>query len=140
MVNLMVSFVAGAAIGVALERFVFAKMQENGIQSQTDALRACFGEPMCTTKLTFLEVKEWITERKDKLVDDTKAAVVKVDENTLRSLGKSLNTKGVENHIVLTIMTDDKQILDSLLIKYEQLDLELENALAKGNGILVVKG
>ena len=27
----MVSFVAGAAIGVALEKFVFAKMQENGI-------------------------------------------------------------------------------------------------------------
>lgn len=140
MVNLMVSFVAGAAIGVALEKFVFAKMQENGIQSRTDALRACFGEPMCTTKLTFLEVKEWITERKDQLVDNTKAAVVKVDENTLRSLGKNLNTKGVENYIVLTIMTDEKQILDSLLIKYEQLDTELENALAKGNGILVVKG
>lgn len=140
MVDYVITFAAGAAIGVALEKFVFAKMKADGIQSRTDALRSCFGEPMSTTTLTFSEVKEWIQARKDQLVDDAKAAVVKVDENTMKSLGKDLDTRGVENYIVLVVMTGDKQISDSLLVKYEKLDQELEGALAKGNGILVVKG
>ena len=101
---------------------------------------ACFGEPMSATKLTFQEVKEWIQARKDQLVDGAKAAVVKVNESTMKSIGKDLDTKGVENYIVLVVMTGDKQIADSLLIKYETLDRELEDALAKGDGILVVKG
>lgn len=140
MVDYVITFAAGAAIGVLLDKFVFTKMQENGIQNRTDALRACFGEPMSATKFTFAEVKEWIQGRKGQLVDDAKAAVVKVDENTMKSLGKNLDTRGVENYIVLVIMTSDKQIADSLLVKYEKLDQELENALAKGNGILVVRG
>lgn len=140
MVSYVISFVAGAAIGVALEKFVFAKMQQNGVQNRADALRACFGEPMSATKFTFAEVKEWIQARKDQLVGDTKAAVVKVDGNTMKSLGKDLDIRGVENYIVLVIMKGDKQITDSLLVKYEKLDQDLENALAKGNGILVVTG
>ena len=48
--------------------------------------------------------------------------------------------RSVENYLVLVIMTGNKEITDSLLVKYEKLDQELENALAKGNGILVVKG
>lgn len=140
MVDFVITFAAGAAVGVALEKFVFAKMKADGIQSRTDALRACFGEPMSATTLTFTEVKNWIQARKDQLVSDAKAAVVNVDENTMRSLGKNLDTRGVENYLVLVIMTENKEITDSLLVKYEKLDQELENALAKGNGILVVKG
>ncbi len=139
MANYVITFTVGMATGVFLEKFVFAKMQESGIQNRTDALRACFGEPMYATKFTFAEVKEWIYARKAQLVDNTKVAVVKVDDNTMKSLGKSLDTKGVENYIVLVVMRDDKQITDSLLVKYEKLDQELENTLAKGNGILVVK-
>ena len=65
---------------------------------------------------------------------------MKVDGNTMKSLGKDLDTRGIESYIVLVVMTGDKQIVDSLLVKYEKLDQELEDALAKGNGILVVKG
>lgn len=140
MVDFVITFAAGAAVGVALEKFVFAKMKADGIQSRTDALRSCFGEPMSATTLTFGEVKDWIQARKDQLVGDTKAAVVKVDESTMKSLGKELDTRGIENYLVLVIMTGDKQIADSLLVKYEKLDQELENALSKGKGILVVKG
>lgn len=140
MVDYMITFATGITVGVFLDKFVFTKMQENDIQNRADALRACFGEPMSATKFTFLEVKEWIHARKDRLIDDAKAAVVKVDRNTMKSLGKNLDTRGVENYIVLVIMTSDKQIADSLLVKYEKLDQELEDALAKGNGILVVRG
>lgn len=140
MVDYVITFAAGAAVGVLLDKFVFTKMQESGIQSRTDALRVCFGEPMSATKLTFQEVKEWIHARKDQLIDGAKAAVVKVNESTMKSIGKNLDTRGVENYIVLVIMSGDKQIADSLLVKYETLDQELEDALAKGNGILVVKG
>lgn len=140
MVDYVITFAAGAAVGVLLDKFVFAKMQESGIQNRTDALRACFGEPMSATRFTLQEVKEWISARKDQLVGDAKAAVVKVDGNTMKSLGKDLDTRGIESYIVLVVMTGDKQIVDSLLVKYEKLDQELEDALAKGNGILVVKG
>lgn len=140
MVDFVITFAAGAAIGVALEKFVFAKMKADGIQSRTDALRACFGEPMSATTLTFVEVKDWIKTRKDQLVNDAKAAVIKVDKNTMKSLGKNLDTRGVENYLVLVIMTGNEQITDSLLVKYEKLDQELENVLAKGNGVFVVKG
>ena len=139
MVDYVITFATGAAVGVLLDKFVFAKMQENGIRNRTDALRACFGEPMSATTFTLSEVKEWICARKDQLVNDAKAAVVRVDENTMKSLGKDIDTRGMENYIVLVIMTGDKQIKDSLLIKYEKLDHELEIALDKGNGILVVK-
>lgn len=139
MVNYVICFTAGAATGVLLEKFVFAKMKENGIQSRTNALQACFGEPMSATKFTFQEVTQWIHARKDQLISGTKAAVVKVDENTMKSLGKNLDTRGVENYIVLAIITRDNQITESLLIKYEKLDQELESALARGNGVLVVQ-
>lgn len=138
MVNYVITLAAGAAAGVLLEKFVFSKMQENGIRNRTDALRACFGEPMSATRFTFQEVKEWIEARKDQLDKDAKAAVVKVDEHTMKSLGKDLDTRGVENYIVLAIMTEDKKITDSLLVKYGTLDQELEDALAKGDGVLVV--
>lgn len=139
MVDYVITFAAGTATGILLERFVFAKMKENRIQNRTNALQACFGEPMIATRFTFEEVKQWIYARKDRLVNGTKAAVVEVNENTMKSLGKDLDTKGVENYIVLVIMTADRQIADSLLIKYEKLDQELENALARGNGVLVVQ-
>lgn len=140
MVNYVITLAAGAAAGVLLEKFVFSKIQEKGIQNRTDALRACFGEPVSATRFTLQEVKEWIHVRKDQLVGDTKAAVVKVDGNTMKSLGKDLDTRGVENYLVLAIMAGDKQITDSLLVKYEKLDQELEDTLAKGNGVLVIRG
>ena len=139
MVDYAITFVAGAAVGVLLERFVFAKMKESGIQNRTNALQACFGEPMIATRFTLQEAKQWIYARKGQLVNGTKAAVVKVDENTMKSLGKNLDTRGVENYIVLVLMTSDKQIADSLLVKYEKLDQELEDVLASGNGVLVVQ-
>lgn len=143
MVNYVITLAAGAvgaAVGVLLEKFVFTKIQEGDILRRTEALRVCFGEPMSATKLTFQEVNEWILARKDQLIDGAKAAVVKVNESTMKSIGKNLDTRGVENYIVLVIMSGDKQIADSLLVKYETLEQELEAALAKGNGVLVVKG
>lgn len=138
MLNFFITFTLGTATGVALEKFVFARMREEGIKSRTDALRICFGEPMFATTFTFAEVKEWIKARKDQLVDDTAIAVVKIDESTMKSLGKDLDTRGIENYLVLVVLTKDKQITESLLVKYERLDQDLDNTLAKGNGVLVV--
>lgn len=138
--NFIVLFVAGMSVGVALEKFVFAKMRASVIQSRTDALHACFGEPMIATTLTFAEVTDWVQSRREQLVGNAKAAVVKVNEKTMKNLGKDLDTKGVENYIILVIMNEDKRLTDTLLVKYEKLDQRLENAIAKGNGILVITG
>lgn len=139
MFNTIITFAAGAAVGVLLEKLVFAKMQEGGIENAAEALQACFGKPMIATEFTLAEAKDWIKMRKTLLVNGARAAVVKVNKDTMSFLGKDFPAQNVGNYLVLVIMTSDKQISDSLLVKYEKLDEQLEDVLAKGNGILVVK-
>ena len=49
-------------------------------------------------------------------------------------------SNNLKNNIVIAIVDEaNKQISDSVLIKYEMLDMKLDAALSKGNGILVVE-
>lgn len=150
----------GAACGVALEKLVFPRLwASSDNQSGEEALKNCFGEPMVTTTLTLSEVRDWIQARKDLLVNGTKAVVAKVDEETMKSLGERFDLRKIGNYLILAIMKaptkgttpqpgskegkrrfGDDEMVASLLIKYEKLDQELESLLAKGNGVLVVKG
>lgn len=66
---------------------------------------------------------------------------MKINDNTLKSLGKELNIGfELENMMIVAIVnTQSSYIIDSVLIKYETLDQNLEKTLAKGNGVLVVE-
>ena len=139
MMNYVVTFAAGVAAGIVLEK-ALSKMQESKVMGRAEALRACFGEPMCTTTFTFAEAKEWIKARESALSGGSKAIVAKVNSNTLKGLGKEMNIDGVENYLIMAIVSKDNDIQDSVLIKYERIDQELDTALEKGNGALVVEG
>ena len=94
-----------------------------------------------TTNFTIDEAKEWITVRKQYLENGAKAVIMKINDNTLKSLGKELNIGfELENMMIVAIVnTQSSYIIDSVLIKYETLDQNLEKTLAKGNGVLVVE-
>jgi hypothetical protein len=88
------------------------------------------------------EVRDWIKAREESLKNGAKAVVLKVNKDTLKQIGKDLDIKdGDKKNLVLAIIDkDSKDITESLLVKYETLDKKLEDALAKGNGVLVVEG
>ena len=69
------------------------------------------------------------------------AVIIKPNDSTLKRLGKELHIgSGVENMMIVAVVdTKQSTMLDAVLIKYEALDAGLENALAKGNGVLVVE-
>ena len=127
--------VGGIALGIVLDRIIIAIMEKEKI------LEKCFGEPMYTSLFSMDEVRGWIKSRENLLQNGTKAVVLKANSETLRGIGKELNIgNNLKNNIVIAIVDEaNKQISDSVLIKYEMLDMKLDAALSKGNGILVVE-
>ncbi len=130
----------GIAVGVILQKQL-EQAEKNKKSERAKLLESCFGEPMYTNTLSMTEVKDWIKAREEKIKSGSKAVVLKVNETTLRNIGKELNIgDGVENNLVIAIINNTtKEIDDSTLIKYEKLDTRLESALSKGNGVLVVE-
>lgn len=139
MINVAVSFAGGILVGVIAEKLV-QKMKENQKIEHTKLLEECFGEPIYASTFSLVEVRDWIKERQEIIQNGSKAIVLKVNEDTLTSIGKDLDIgNSLVNFLVIAIMnTETKEISDSLLVKYEELDQALEQALSKGNGVLVV--
>lgn len=130
----------GVVIGIAIQKQI-EQTEKNKKTERSKILETCFGEPMYTNTLSMTEVRDWIKAREEKLKSGSKAVVMKVNETTLRNIGKELNIgDGVENNVVIAIINSaTKEIDDSALVKYEKLDTRLEAALNKGNGVLVVE-
>lgn len=131
----------GVAIGIIIEKLI-AQMKENQRIEHSKILESCFGEPMYTNCFSMEEVKEWLKGREDKLKAGAKAVILKANKNTLQKIGKDLDIgENSDKNIIIAIVDESNQsIEDSILIKYEKLDDALENALAKGDGVLVVEG
>ena len=130
--------VAGVAIGIVIEKNL-AKMNASNVMERSEILRNTFGEPMCTTKFSLNEAKEWIKARQNLLDEGSKAIVLKANSQTMKNLGKTINLDGVENYLIIAVVSKANDIQNSVLIKYEKLDDELEKLLEKGNGTLVVE-
>lgn len=108
---------------------------------ECNTLESCFGEPLHSDMFTFSDVKQWVKKREDKLKNDCKAVVLKVNHDTLRELGKDIDLKtDQKNYIVVAIINRQKSIDDSVLVQYNRLDDSLENILDKGDGVLVIGG
>lgn len=132
--------VGGIALGIVLDRIIIAIMENKKLEKEK-ILEKCFGEPMYTSLFSMDEVRGWIKSRENLLQNGIKAVVLKANSETLRGIGKELNIgNNLKNNIVIAIVDEaNKQISDSVLIKYEMLDMKLDAALSKGNGILVVE-
>lgn len=132
--------VGGIALGIILDRIIIAVMENKRLERER-ILEKCFGEPMYTSLFSMSEVRDWIKSRESLLQNGAKAVVLKANAETLRGIGKELDIgNNIKNNIVIAIVDEiSKSISDSVLIKYETLDAKLEEALSKGNGVLVVE-
>lgn len=140
----MLKYVVAAAGGVVAGIVIYKLIEHYRNNQKTEKARIleqCFGEPMLASTFSMREVRDWIKAREDKLKGGSKAAVLKVNETTLKSFGKDLDIgDGLENNIVIAIVNSTtKEIEESVLVKYEKLDANLEMALDRGNGVLVVE-
>lgn len=132
--------VGGIAIGIILDKMIIAVMENKKLEREK-ILEKCFGEPMYTSLFSMAEVRDWIKSRETLLQDGAKAIVLQANSETLKRIGKDLDIgNNLKNNLVIAIVDEScKNISDSVLIKYETLDARLDEALSKGNGVLVVE-
>ena len=132
--------VGGVALGVIIDRIIITIAENKKIEKEK-ILEKCFGEPMYTNTFSMGEVRDWIKSRETMLQNGAKAIVVKANSETLHRIGKDLDIgSGISNNIIIAIVDENtKNISDSVLIRYESLDRKLEDALDRGNGVLVVE-
>lgn len=130
----------GIALGVIIDRLIIA-ISENRKAEKERILEKCFGEPMYTSSFSLNEVSDWIKTREEMLQNGAKAVVLKANSETLQGIGKDLDIgNNLKNNIVIAIVDEsNKNILDSVLVRYDSLDTKLEKSLDKGNGVLVVE-
>lgn len=99
-----------------------------------------FGESMYTNSLSLKEVGAWVFDREDKVREGATAIVLKANSETLKGIEKTPSTEDEENKKIIIAIVDmkGKEIFDSVLIKYEELDSNLEKAFNRGNGVFEV--
>ena len=126
------------ALGVVFDR-IYLHVKSEKTVSRTKVLEECFGAPMYTNILSITEVRDWVNARQD-LLTESKAIVLKVNDETLKNIGKSLNLGSeAENMIIMAIVDEsNNEIKESALIKYEHLEDGLEKLLGN-DGLLVIE-
>lgn len=138
--KLLITIGASAAILTFLSWLIYylIKIQKH---KKLNTLISCFGEPSYCDLFSLSDVKQWVKLRENKLQNNCKAVVLKANSKNLSTFEKefTLNDDGKE-YLVIAIVSNDKQIKDSVLIQYNKLDNQLENVLAKGDGVLVIGG
>ena len=120
----------------------YAKSQKSQSNKNFDEiLEECFGVQTYASVLSITEVRDWINARDDLLTETSKAAVLKVNEKALKTIGKDLDLGDfADNMIVIAIVNEnDKEIKASTLIKYGNLDNKLNEMLENGDGVLVIE-
>ncbi|MCM1228377.1 MAG: hypothetical protein NC320_13320 [Clostridium sp.] len=132
---------AAAGIGAAIVIIWLIQKSNKNIKNE-NVLISAFGEPLYSEKFTLQQTKEWLKKREGLIKSGCKALVLKANEELLKSIGKNLDIgSDVDNFLVIAVInTVSKEIEDSVLVKYDSLEDDLENLLSKGNGTLVVGG
>lgn len=141
MIGYVGAVAGGMVLGVILDRIALSLASNRKLEKEK-ILEECFGKPMSTGAFTLSEARDWIQAREALLQNGGKAAILKVNSETLRGIGKDLDVgNSLKNYLLIAVVDGaSKSMVDSVLIKYEALDEALEEALKKGNGVLVVEG
>lgn len=144
MLKYVITVAGGIAVGIVIGSIMeksIMQIRENKKNERSRILEECFGKPMYASKFSMNEVRGWIKSRKERLESGAKAVILKVNAETLKQIGKDLDIGNeMEKNMVIAIIDETtKNIEDSVLIKYEVLDANLEAALEKGKGVLVVE-
>ena len=144
--NLALIIAVCVVLGIVIGYLLWKKFHEpKPIFNVDKFLSKTFGEPMYAVNFSLKEARDWIKQRKDKLDAGQKAVLCKLNSKSMHMFTKELEKLNVNaselNYLVLTIVdvNNNDEISDTLLVKYEKLSAGLEEALAKGNGSLVVE-
>ena len=142
--------VAGIILVVALVAgvFFFHTIRNRKKRQVEKFLKLNFGEPMYSTNFSIQEVQNWINKHKEAIKNGNVAIVFKVNNYTLGDVRLANGFDfSLAKYLVIAIanpelnnLQEKNSIIDSLLVKYSRIDIALEKALSKGNGILIVKG
>lgn len=135
------TFAGGAVVGAIADRLAI-KWRENEIERRKRLLYGCFGYPMFAGTFTLSEARDWINARGEQLEQGSKAVICKATNDNFKILHQELNIDlDKETYLIVAIVNDNDKdnIKDSLLVRYEKLDSKMENALAKGSGVLIVE-
>ena len=135
------SLVCGIVIGVVIDR-VAQYIKINRQLKYSKVLEECFGEPMYTNTFTLSDVVNWSKAREEQIKSGNKIAVVKASPEKIKEFVNDLEIgKGVDNYLIIALVSENnKEIVESMLVKYEKLDKPLEEQLNKGNGSMVIEG
>lgn len=138
----MTKLVVGSIVIGAFTYWLINKLSDLQSENQEEMLKKCFGDPMHVDKFTLDQAKNWIKARESAIRNGAKALVLKVNKDTMKSLGeKWIPETEIDNFLVVAIVdVNNKDVGDTLLIKYNELDENLEKLLEKGDGTLVVGG
>lgn len=135
------SIVGGIVIGVVIEKIIqYIKFNQKVKYSKV--LEDCFGEPMFTNSFGIADVRDWSEARQELLKTNHKIVVMKAIPEQINGLVKGLEIrKGLENYLIMAVVNEaTRDVVESMLIKYEMLDDALEKQLDKGKGAMVIEG
>lgn len=141
MLTLAGTFAGGVIAGVVAD-MMRVKRKESKLERRRRILYNCFGEPMYAGTFSLREARDWINARREQIEEGCRAVICKVNNDNLKMLHQELEIDlDAEKYLVVAIVGDEDKdsVRDSLLVRYEKLDSQLENALRKGSGVLVVE-
>ena len=135
------SFVVGVVAGILIAK-AMEQSKTNEVVDKEKLLEDAFGEHITLSTFSLMQAKDWIKAHKDSLDSGAKALVLKITPKTLKDLNINAQiSSDMDNYLAIAVVnTATSQMLDSILIKYDELDEKLEELLAKGDGTLVVGG
>lgn len=132
---------AGASAAVTLLILLLRAKAPKG-QNDEQILISCFGNPVLTDVFTYQQAKQWLLQRRNLIESGQKGIVLKASPEALKTLGSQYDLNlSADNYAVMAIVNmQTHEITESVLIKYNSLDDELEQKLSVGNGIMVIGG
>lgn len=136
----IIGIIVGGILGVV--SYIVKKSYDEGKELNLDTLlQEYFGEPMVTSKLSFVEVKKWAKRHEDLLQDGSKMMVMKVKQELFDNASIPLAVGSNPNKYLVMLILDANNSTEykkQLLIKYESLDEGLEQLLGK-DGVVIIE-
>lgn len=131
--------VVGFIAGIFFEKLL-KKIEEKRIVESKELLFECFGEPLYSSTFYFEDVTNWIEGKKDRILAGDKVAVIKTSEKLVEKYCSNIRiSHDIDNYLIMTIISTDNKMSESILVKFEKLDSKLLDLLDKGDGILIVE-
>ena len=126
----------GVVGGIFLEKLL-RKFKDTRILKCSELLEKNFGSPIYSNNFTIKEVTEWFEVRKDKIDNDYKGIVMKINKETFDKMAIDLKIEKDLNKYLLLGIFKEGSFSDTLLVKYEFLENKLNDALKEG--IMVIE-